>query len=493
MLRRSAKEARPKIRTSLRVPAPFLSKLSLIAAAFALSACVGPDYVAPRLDLTAFHNVPKSEKARETPAPPLDRWWVGFRDPELTAIVERALAENLDLAAAFARIHEARAAAAGASAQLLPTADLSAQATAENQSLQGPIGKIASTFPGYTRDQQIYDVGPAASWEVDISGGLQRTAAAAHDEAEAAEAEGYGTRISVAAEAADAYLQVRAYQARLTVARNQIEVNSRLLDIVKRRRDDGTGNDREVAQTEALLHQARATVPDLQIGLEAQLNRLDVLMGAQPGTYAHELGLHRSIPLPPAITPTEGPIDLLRRRPDIIAAERRLAASDEQIGAAISDHYPKLSLSGALGFESMSVNELLTSRSFQPIGAGALRWRLFDFGKVDAEVQKARGANAEALLEYRQTVLKAAEDVEDAFSEFTQSASREQELRAEVASLTRSRDLSEDAYRSGAIPLTDVLDADRQLLAARDDLVNNQAEVARAAVRSFRALGGGWI
>ena len=468
-------------------------KPSLLALAVALSACaVGPDYVAPHLDLAAFHSVPKPETGRTIPAPPLDRWWIGFRDPELTAIVRRALAENLDLAAAFARIHEARAAAAGASAQLLPTADFNAQAEAENQSLQGPIGKIASTFPAYTRDQQIYDVGPAASWEVDIFGGLQRSAAAARDEAQAAEAEGYGTRISVAAEAADAYLQVRAYQARLAVARDQIEVNVHLLALVRHRRSDGTGNDREVAQTEALLHQARATVPSLQTGLDAQLNRLDVLMGVQPGTYARELDARHNIPLPPAITRTAGPVDLLRRRPDIIAAERRLAESNEEIGAAISDYYPKVSLSGALGFESMSVNELFTSRAFQPIGAGALRWRLFDFGKIDAEVAKARGANAKALFEYRQTVLKAIEDVEDAFSEFTQSALRQKELRAEVASLTRSRDLSEDAYKSGVIPLTDVLDADRQLLAARDDLVNNQAEVARAAVRSFRALGGGW-
>ncbi len=463
---------------------------SWLALTIALSACaVGPDYVAPRLDLTAFHTIPK---AGAKPAPPLDQWWVGFKDPELVAIVGRALAQNLDLAASFARIHEARAAAAGASAQLLPTADFNAQAETENQSLQSPLGKIANAFPGYTRDQQDYNVGPAASWEVDLFGGLQRTAAAAHDEAEAAEAEGYGTRISIAAEAADAYLQIRGYQARLMVARDQIEVNNRLLSIVRRRRDNGTGNDREVAQTEALLHEARATVPTLQTGLDAQLNRLDVLMGAQPGTYARELSARRNVPVPPSITRTSGPVDLLRRRPDIIAAERRLAASNEQIGAAIADYYPKISLSGALGFESMSVNQLLTSRAFQPIGAGALRWRLFDFGKIDAEVAQARGNHVEALLLYRQSVLKAAEDVEDAFSELTQSELREQELRAEVTALSRSRDLSENAYEAGAIPLTDVLDADRQLLAARDDLVNNRTESARAAVRSFRALGGGW-
>jgi outer membrane protein TolC len=139
-----------------------------------------------------------------------------------------------------------------------------------------------------------------------------------------------------------------------------------------------------------------------------------------------------------------------------------------------------------------AVNRLLTSRAFQPVSAGALRWRLFDFGKVDAEVAQANGGYAEALALYRQSVLKATEDVEDAFVALTQYELREGELRGEVASLTRSRDLSEDAYKAGAIPLTDVLDADRQLLAARDDLENNRTEAARAAVRSFRALGGGW-
>jgi NodT family efflux transporter outer membrane factor (OMF) lipoprotein len=468
-----------------------LVRPSWLALTVALSGCaVGPDYVAPRLDLTAFHTSPRTDTRK--PAPPLDQWWIGFRDPELVTIVERALAQNLDLAASFARIHEARAAAAGASAQLLPTADFNAQAVAENQSIESPLGKIANTFPGYTRDQQDYNVGPAASWEVDLFGGLQRSADAARDEAQAAEADGYGTRISVAAEAADAYLQVRGYQARLKVARDQIDVNNRLLNIVRRRRDNGTGNDREVSQTEALLHQARATVPTLQAGLDAQLNRLDVLMGAQPGTYAKELDAPHNIPLPPAISRTAGPTDLLRRRPDIMAAERRLAASDERIGAAIADYYPKLSLSGALGFESISINQLLTSRAFQPIGSGALSWRLFDFGKIDAEVAQARGANVEALLTYRQAVLRATEDVEDAFAQLTQSELRDHELHAEVSSLTRSRDLSESAYEAGAIPLTDVLDADRQLLTARDDFVDNRAAAARAAVRSFRALGGGW-
>src|SRR5262249_47279041 len=159
-----------------------------------------------------------------------------------------------------------------------------------------------------------------------------------------------------------------------------------------------------------------------------------------------------------------------RRRPDVIAAERRLASSNEGIGAAIADYYPKISLSGALGFDSMNTNHFLTSGAFQAVGSGALRWRLFDFGKVDAEVAQARAANAEALAEYRQTILKAAEDVENALITLSQTEAHVVELRAEVEALVRARDLSVNAYQAGSITLTDVLDADRQLLTARDEL-----------------------
>ncbi|MGF6782285.1 NodT family efflux transporter outer membrane factor (OMF) lipoprotein [Paraburkholderia sp. GAS334] len=459
-----------------------------------ITACaVGPDYVAPTTDLAPFHNrVAANAQHATIAAPHLDTWWTGFNDPMLVAVVERALAQNLDLAAAFARVQQARAAASAAGAQLLPTIDLDATGSAQHQSLLSPLGTLARAFPGYSRDQREYNVGVAASWEIDLAGGLRRSAAAARDEALAAQAAQLGTRITVAADAADAYLQIRGFQTRLAVAQDQIDTDARLLELVQVRRRAGAADDREVAQAEALLKQARSTVPTLRTELEAQLNRLDVLMGAQPGTYAQELAGPGAIPAIPPIDDNDQPLDVLRRRPDIIAAERRLAASNERIGAAISDYYPKISLSGALGFDSLSGNHLFTAKAFQSVGSGALRWRLFDFGKVDAEVAQAHGANAEALATYRQAALKATEDVENSFMALSQTEARRQELQDEVASLTRARDLSERAYKAGAITLTDVLDADRQLLVARDDLDSTRTDAARAAVGAFRALGGGW-
>jgi NodT family efflux transporter outer membrane factor (OMF) lipoprotein len=474
------------------------SLLGALAAGVAFSVgasgcAVGPDYVPPTTHFAPFHNrVTASTQQPAAAAPRLDSWWTGFNDPMLVTIVQRALAQNLDLAAAFARVQQARAAAAAAGAQLLPTVDFDATGMAQHQSLLSPLGTLARTFPGYSRDQREYNVGAAASWEIDLAGGLRRSAAAAREEAEAAQAEQVGARITVAADAADAYLQTRGFQARLAVAQDQIDTDARLLGLVQVRRRLGAAEDREVAQAEALLKQASSTVPPLRTALEAQLNRLDVLMGAQPGTYAQELARPGAIPAIPPIDDNDQPLDVLRRRPDIIAAERRLAAANSRIGAAISDYYPKISLSGVLGFDSVSANHLLTAGGFQPVGAGALRWRLFDFGKVDAEVAQARGANAEALALYRQAALKATEDVENAFMALSQTEARRQELQDEVASLTRARDLSERAYKAGAITLTDVLDADRQLLVARDDLDSTRADAARSAVSAFRALGGGW-
>jgi outer membrane protein TolC len=182
----------------------------------------------------------------------------------------------------------------------------------------------------------------------------------------------------------------------------------------------------------------------------------------------------------------------LRRRPDIIAAERRVAASNARIGQALAEYYPKLSLSAIVGSEAVVPSHLFDQQGFQPIGVVGLRWRLFDFGRVAAEVAAARGANAEALLKYRSSVLQAAEDVEDAFSLLVQSENRRNEILHEIAELQRVRDLSQQSYAAGVIGLTDVLDADRQLLAAKDDLAVARQSAARAAVGSFRALGGGW-
>ncbi len=469
--------------------------LSVVLATMALAACaVGPDYRQPDLAVPATypHADRLAERQTTLGAPALDQWWTGFDDPALTRIVQRALDQNLDLEASLARVAQARAAAQEAGAALYPEGSLGASVSKQRQSLESPLGKLGSAMPGYDRNRTVYDVGAAASWEIDVAGGLRRGAEAATAEAQAADADHLGVRITVAAEAADAYFRVRGAQRRIAIAEDQIRTNGRLLDLVRTRQKDGLSARREVAQAEALVAQARTTVPPLRIELQTQLNRLDVLMGAQPGTYASELATLPEASAVPAISAAEGPGGLLRRRPDVMAAERRLAATNARIGVATAEYYPKVSLSALLGFESLSASKLFTARAFQPAATAGLRWRLFDFGRVDAEVKQARGANAEALAQYRQSMLRATEDVENAIVTLTELEQQSVELRAEVDAHVRARDASEDAYKGGAVSLYEVLDEDRQLLAARDQQARVTADNARAAVATFRALGGGW-
>jgi NodT family efflux transporter outer membrane factor (OMF) lipoprotein len=457
-----------------------------------VSGCaVGPSYRKPATALENFHNAAPME-ARPTSAPALETWWDGFNDPILSRIVLRARAQNLDLAAALARVQQARAVAREAGAQLLPTIHLNGQVTRTHQSLESPIGQIANHVPGFNRDQSLYDAGLGSSWELDLFGGLRRGKEAASAEADAAIAQQVGTRISVTADAADAYLRIRGDQARIIVAEQQVATDEHLLELVRLRSSRGLAAVREVAQAEALLSRARASLQPLRIDLEAQLNRLDVLLGAQPGTSAPELQAPHDIPSVPSVSATAEPLEVLRRRPDVIAAERRLAASNARIGQAVADYYPKISLAGVLGYESSVPGDLFEAATFQPQGIAGLRWRLFDFGKVSAEVAQAKGANAEALVRYQQAVLRAAEEVENAFTSLVQLEAHQQELLTEVAALEGARDASQDAYQGGVSALTDVLDADRQLLGAQDELAQTRADSARSAVGIFRALGGGW-
>ncbi|MES2073206.1 MAG: efflux transporter outer membrane subunit [Pseudomonadota bacterium] len=468
----------------------------MAAVAVSLSACavVGSNYETPQLPHNKSYLKLDAVNARQAalPAPALETWWTGFNDPDLNRIIQRVLDQNLDLAAAMARVEQARAATREAGARQMPSGSLGAQVARQHQSLQSPAGKLASAFPGYDRNQSLYDVSAGASWELDLFGGLKRGTEAARAEEQAAEAGSLGVRVSVATEAADAYFRVRGAQQRLALAQAQVAANESLLELVRLRLANGVASSREVAQAEALVSQAKVTMPPLRAELAIQLNRLDVLMGAQPGSYATELAPMKTDTAVPAISLAQGPADLLRRRPDVIAAERRLAASSARIGVATAEYYPKLSLSALIGFASLGSGGLFSAASFQPQAAAGLRWRLFDFGRVDAEVARAKGANAEALVEYRKSMLRATEDVENAVVELTELEAQAQELVREVDAHARAKEASEDAYKGGAIGLFEVLQEERQLLAARDQLARVHADNARAAVATFRALGGGW-
>jgi NodT family efflux transporter outer membrane factor (OMF) lipoprotein len=462
------------------------------AAALALAGCVvGPDYRRPQLGLTDHFQAEAPARSAAIAAGGLDTWWRGFDDAELVCIVERAQAQNLDLEQARARVTQSRALAKAAGAALAPRIDAVSSAANDLQSQRSPIGEIGRHLPGYKSNTNLYDVGAVASWEIDLFGGLHRAHQAASAEAAASLAEAEAVKVAITADAADAYLQARAFQGRINVARRQEATERDLVALLARQSDEGVASDRELRLTRAELERVQASIPPLIAALDAQLNRLDVIMGAQPGTYRAELAGDGAIPAPPAIE-IGRPGDLLRRRPDVLAAEQRLVAANARIGAAIADYYPKLSITGLLGVESVDASQLFTGDAVQHQVAAGLRWRLFDFGRVDAEVAQARGRDAEALAAYRARVLRATEEVEDALSELVQQQARVQALDRQIAELSTARGQAEQAYEGGVLSLIEVRDADRELLTASDQRVLARADAARAAVAAFRALGGGW-
>ena len=470
-------------------PAP-----ALLLIALAIGGCtVGADYRppdAPR-ETTFFNAAPIAQRSAAVRDAD-DHWWTAFGDAKLVELVDLALAQNLDLGQAEARVDQARAQVRAAGAALMPSGQATAQGAAIRQSLESPLGRIGNAFPNFDRNQRLYDVGVAASWEADVFGGLRRNQQAARAQYEATEASARAVQLSVAAATADAYVLVRTLQARLEVARTQVERQRRLVSIVSLQFDRGLVPRLQRDQAQGALAGVEANIPVLQAALEAQLDAIEVLVGLMPGTLHDTLAVRTAIPSAPGFSADGGAASLVRRRPDLIAAERRLAASDARIGAAVADYYPRISLSGLLGFESRGLPNLFSGSTFQPQALAGIRWRLFDFGRVDAEVAAARGARAEALAAYRQSVLKATADVEVALTSLVRREEQQRRLDEGEASLSRARSAAQASYEAGSVSLIEVLDADDRLLAVRDQRVIAQSEVSRAAIACFKAMGGGW-
>lgn len=472
-----------------------LRPLALLLIASLLTGCaVGPDYRSPEVELSSRFLGQEAVADRDVPRQAdLTTWWTAFEDPLLTRFISLALAQNLDIAQATARIAQSRASLRLADAALLPSANVSANAARTHQSLETPLGQLLSAARGFDRNGSYYEVNLNVGWEIDVFGGLRRGREAARAEYEASEAGAVATRLAVAAQTADVYVTIRGLQARIAIARQQAETRRQLLATVKLQYEKGVAAELQMNQAEGSLTQAEAQIPVLEAGLDAAMNALDVLLGVQPGTHRTELAAVAPIPVAPGLDETGTPAEMIRRRPDLIVAERRLAAANARIGVAISEYYPKFSLGGLVGSATaIASGNLFTGAASQALGVLGLRWRLFDFGRIDAQIAAARGQEAEALAAYRLAVLRATEDVENAFSVLVKREAQVGILTRGESSFGRARENSVAAYKGGVVSLIEVLDADSNLLQARDAKAQAQTEVARAAIASFRALGGGW-
>lgn len=473
---------------------PAFRTLALVVSTSLAAGCaVGPDYHRPQAPLAEqYIGRPAIEARTATTTANFVTWWEGFGDPQLSALVSQALVQNLDMAQAQARVAQARAALGAADAALLPSATLNGQAARAYQSLETPLGQVLDATAGYNRYGNSYQANLDASWELDLFGGLRRGREATLADYQASEAGVVATRLAVAAQTADIYTTLRGLQTRLAIAQRQVDTQQELLEKVRLLHGQGLAAQFQVQQTEGQLSQVKASVPVLQTGLDAAMNALDVMLGTPPGTHRAELSGAGAIPRAPQLASTGSPADLLRRRPDLIVAERRLVAANARIGMAISEYYPTFSLSALLGSATAQGGNLFSSGAAQSAGVLGLRWRLFDFARINAQIDQAKGQQAEALAAYRQSVLRASEDVENAFSALVNRETQTATLTAGETSLSSARQSSFVAYQNGAASLIEVLNADETLLRASDAKAQAQTESARAAIAAFRALGGGW-
>jgi NodT family efflux transporter outer membrane factor (OMF) lipoprotein len=462
----------------------------ILCAAAALTGCAttAPSE-APTVPIAAGFRAASPEGPRR-PASDDAGWWTGFADPVLDRWIGLALAGNLDLEQAAARMQQARASVSFSRAANLPSGEITAQANATRQSLEGPLGNIISAFPGFNRDIAQFDAGIGASWELDLFGGLARGQKAALSELLASEARRRAAQQMVAAEVADAYVQLRAAQHRLQhfTAREAMDEHQRRL--VRMRLGSGIAARRELDLADARLLETRMMLPGLRLAAEIQMNRLAILAGLPPQSDRSDL--ETITPLPQSFDLALGlPADLLRRRPDVMAAEMQLMAANARVGVALSEYYPKFSIGALLGLQSISLGALAGPDALTATGILGLRWRLFDFKRIDAEIASARSREAEALATYRLAVLKASEDVENAAA-----GRRETELQLaaaaqNIAALNRFLATQRAAYSAGTIARVEVLEAERQLTAAQDSHIQTSANLSRALIQLARSLGAG--
>ncbi|TKC87344.1 efflux transporter outer membrane subunit [Trinickia terrae] len=481
----------------LRRSSQLLSPLPLaLFAAWALSACtVGPDYrgappvAASAVQAGAFVRTPATGT---TAAPAPSAWWRALDDAQLDTLIAAALTHNPDLHAAQARLREARAQLRQKEANELPktSATVAALRTREPNLSSLLSGSSQSSSGG--GPLQLYAAAFDASWEIDLFGGKRRAVEAASDEADAVDADLADTQVSLAAEVAQAYIDLRDVQQRLALGTRSADLQQQMLTLTEARRARGTAAEVDVERLRGQVETTRAALVPLAAQIADALDRLAVLTGQPPGALDAELAGPRPLPALPAQTPIGNPTALLQQRPDIRAAERRLASSNAQIGEHIADYFPKLTLMGELGFTAANPGHLTRKQNFSWIGAPYLQWNALDFGRTAASVRGAEASRDEAGAKYEQAVLTALQDANGALSRYGHQREHVVRLEQVQVSADHAAALMQQRYAAGVATLIDLLDTQRTQFSAQQDVVAGQAELLKDFVSLQKSLGLGW-
>lgn len=460
---------------------------------FAATGCmtVGPDYRPP---VTALpDDWPHADAAGSKTAvdgrsdatnctSELTHWWSVFHDPVLSNLVERARSGNLDVRQAEARLRQARAQRALAAAERLPTVAANASASRSRSSEETGGGDTS----------KMYANSLDASWELDLFGGKKREIESAEASLEASQASLSDVLVSLVAEVALNYVDYRSYQTRLEITEANLAAQAETYAITRWRREASLVTQLDVDQARMSLEQTRAALPLLRTGLAQAEHQLATLLGQAPGSVKALLGGTQAVPVASAEIAIGVPADLLRRRPDVRQAERKLAAQTAQIGVAEAARYPDLTLSGSIGLESLSAGNLYTAGARAAQGAVKAGWTLFDGGRIRQKVAVQTALQEEALGAYEAAVLAALKDVEDALVSYANQQDRRSALREAETAGRCAFQLARDKYESGLIDFQTVLDTQQSLLTVQNTLTSSDAEVTADLIRLYKALGGGW-
>lgn len=501
-----------------------MRSLALLAAmaGITLAGCtVGPNYRPPEASAPARFG----EAVTDTqPAPVLSGWWHQYRDPELDRLIDTALAQSPDIAVAVARIQQARAQERVARAAYLPQVNVQAGTTYQRFSKNAGLASLASLFGGGSgggaggggasgggsggggsgsggsgggisspgSSIQTYSAGFDASWELDLFGGVTRQVEGSLARTEAAVWNARDAQLSLVAETADAYLQLRSLQEREAIARNEVARQEGNLKIAADTSRAGLIAQGDYVRQRAELASAQAAIGPIVAEGKAQMHAIAVLTGQTPDALIVELSRPRpALSVPPAVPPGL-PSELLRRRPDVRAAERNLAAATADIGVAVADLYPKFSLTGMAQLISTALSNLFTGDSLQLTGAANATFPVLDFGRRKGQVAIRQAAADEAYAQYRRTVLMALRDTEDALIRIRTEQDRRTVLVAGLTDARRAVGSVEARWRSGLTDFGDVLAARQSVLSAEDQVAESNGNLRRDLLSLYKALGGGW-
>lgn len=479
----------PTFGPTLKAPA---APIVALLASGVLGACaVGPDYQPPQVAVPTSWQAQPVATGAAPDSDSLASWWNSFNDAALDQLIERAVDANRSVHEAFARVVEARARRSIAGAGLLPTLNASAGASRSDEG-----GSQSNSGTGFAvsgvSGQDSYDASLDTSWEIDLFGGQRRALESSTAQLAASEADLQDVMVTLLGDVALSYVDLRTTQARLAFAEHNLESQRSLVDIAGWRAAAGLATVLDVEQAKTSYAQTRAQIPLLQSTLAAALNRLAVLTAQLPGTLQATLSERQPLPVVPPQFVSSVPAEVMRRRPDIRRAERRLAAQTAQVGVATAALYPSLSLSGSIGVTAASASDLIADGIESNRLGLSVNVPIFRGGALRQNIKVQNALVDQALASYEATVLTAYEEVENGLTQWVNEQLRHAALIDAVDSARIARDLALAQYNSGLVDFQTVLSADQQLIATEDALAVSDGEVAANLIRLYRAFGGGW-